>query len=90
MPVALGGEEGRDKLRKAAVRGKCPVTRGCPNGETRHGMTVTRPHLAAGRTRGTETSKYPQEKKITMIAQVAASERAAAQTGAVLRQRPGL
>ena len=35
MPVALGGEEGRDKLRKAAVRGKCPVTRGCPNGETR-------------------------------------------------------
>ena len=24
MPVALGGEEGRDKLRKAAVRGKCP------------------------------------------------------------------
>ena len=27
MPVALGGEEGRDKLRKAAVRGKCPVTR---------------------------------------------------------------
>ena len=35
MPVALGGEEGRDKLRKAAVRGKCPVTRGCLNGETR-------------------------------------------------------
>ena len=35
MPVALGGEEGRDKLRNAAVRGKCPVTRGCPNGETR-------------------------------------------------------
>ena len=33
--MALGGEEGRDKLRKAAVRGKCPVTRGCPNGETR-------------------------------------------------------
>ena len=35
MPLAPGGEEGRDKLRKAAVRGKCPVTRGCPNGETR-------------------------------------------------------
>ena len=35
MPVALGGEEGRDKLRKAAVRGKDPMTRGCPNGETR-------------------------------------------------------
>ena len=35
MPVALGGDEGRDKLRKAAARGKCPVTRRCPNGETR-------------------------------------------------------
>ena len=23
--LALGGEEGRDKLRKAAVRGKCPL-----------------------------------------------------------------
>ena len=36
-----------------------------------------------GRTRGTETSKYPEEEKITMIAQVVASERARAQTGAV-------
>ena len=35
MPVALGGEEGRDKLRKAAVSGKCATTRRCPNGETR-------------------------------------------------------
>ena len=35
MPMALGGEEGRDKLRKAAVRGKYPPTRRCPNGETR-------------------------------------------------------
>ncbi len=35
--LALGGEEGRDKLRKAAVRGKYPLTRGCPNGATRHG-----------------------------------------------------
>ncbi len=33
--LALGGEEGRDKLRKAAVRGKYPLTRGCPNGATR-------------------------------------------------------
>ena len=32
---ALGGEEGRDKLRKAAGRGKCPEIRGCPNGATR-------------------------------------------------------
>jgi hypothetical protein len=35
MPVALGGEEGRDKLRKAAERGKYLETRRCPNGETR-------------------------------------------------------
>ena len=55
MPVALGGEEGRDKLRKAAVRGKCPVTRGCPNGETRRERS-RHSGEAAGRTRGTETS----------------------------------
>ena len=38
------------------------------------------PHLSAGRTRGTETSQYPQEKKVRTIAQVVASERAGAQT----------
>ena len=32
---ALGGEEGRDKLRKAAARSKYPVTRRSPNGATR-------------------------------------------------------
>ena len=32
------------------------------------------------RTRGTETSQYPEEKKSNEIAQVAASERALAQT----------
>ena len=47
MPVALGGEEGRDKLRKAAVRGKCPVTRGCPNGETRRERSRHRAKLGA-------------------------------------------
>ena len=35
------------------------------------------------RTRGTETSKYPEEKKTKVIAQVVASERARAQTGGV-------
>ena len=34
-------------------------------------------------TRGTETSKYPEEKKITMIPQVVASERGLAQTTVV-------
>ena len=35
------------------------------------------------RTRGTETSHYPEEKKTKVIAQVVASERAPAQTGDV-------
>ncbi len=33
--LALGADEGRDKLRKAAGRGKYPSNRGCPNGGTR-------------------------------------------------------
>ena len=32
--LALGAEEGRDKLRKAAVRSKYPMTRRYPNAET--------------------------------------------------------
>ena len=31
--LAPGADEGRDKLRKAAVRSKYPSTRRCPNGE---------------------------------------------------------
>ena len=36
-------------------------------------------------TRGTETSQYPEEEKSTEIAQVAASERAQAQTHACVQ-----
>ena len=36
-----------------------------------------------GRTQGTETSKYLQEEKTTVIPQVVASERGGAQTGGV-------
>ena len=32
--LAHSGDEGRDKLRKAAVRRKWPLTRGYPNGTT--------------------------------------------------------
>ena len=39
------------------------------------------------RTRGTETSKYPEEEKVKTIAQVVASERARAQTTAVKAAR---
>ena len=38
------------------------------------------PDLSGRRTRGTETSKYPEEKKTIVIPQVVASERGAAQT----------
>ena len=50
--------------------------------------SVTTPSVE--RTRGTETSQYPEEKKTKVIAQVVASERAGAQTAAVGRQRAGL
>ncbi len=41
-------------------------------------------HIGLGKqTRGTETSKYPEEEKTTVIPQVVASERGTAQTGAV-------
>ena len=42
-----------------------------------------------GLTQGTETSKYLQEEKTTVIPQVVASERGGAQTGAV-EAVPGL
>ena len=42
-----------------------------------------------GRTRGTETSKYPQERKTTVIPRVAASESGVAQTACV-EARAGL
>ena len=43
--------------------------------------TVTIPSME--RTRGTETSQYPEEKKTKVIARVVASESAGAQTGVV-------
>ena len=75
--MALGAEEGRDKLRKAAVRSKYPEIRRYPNGAT-HRVTGIPP--SGRQTRGTETSHYPQEEKIIMIPQVVASERGRAQT----------
>ncbi len=40
--MALGADEGRDKLRKAAGRSTYPLIRGCPNGET----CMRRPHAS--------------------------------------------
>ena len=50
-------------------------------GQPDAGDRITAP--SAGRTRGTETSQYPEEKKTTVISQVVASERERAQTGIV-------
>ena len=43
--LALGGDEGRDKLRKAAGRRKWPLIRGFPNGTTRHVEDMTFPFI---------------------------------------------
>ena len=50
-------------------------------GQPGAGDRVTMPSME--RTRGTETSQYPEEKKTTVIVQVVASERTPAQTGDV-------
>ena len=60
---------------------------GFPNGGTQYLEEVLPWNM--GRTRGTETSKYPQEEKTKVIPQVVASERGGAQTGGV-KARPGL
>jgi hypothetical protein len=64
--LALGEDEGRGKLRKAVGSCKQTVIRGCPNGAT-HPDEVWIFHECGNRTRGTETSKYPEEEKIIMI-----------------------
>ena len=81
--MALGAEEGRDKLRKAAGRSTYPMIRRYPNGGThiRQCVCILQPiHNCRKGTRGTETSKYPQEEKTTVIFLVAASERERGQT----------
>jgi hypothetical protein len=65
-----------EKLRGA---GKQALIRGCPNGETRpFGPFVPEFIGCESYTRGTETSKYPEEKKSTDIPLVVASERGSA------------
>ena len=81
--MPLDTEEGRAKLRKAAVSCKEAKNRRYPNGGTRlleeqSSMTEYIGHERG--TRGTETSKYPEEKKTRVIPGVAASETGEAQT----------
>ena len=79
--LALTGEEGRGKLRKAAGRRKQPLIRRYPNGATRQSEGLS---PARALTLGTETSKYQEEKKTRVIPQVVASERGTAQTARVM------
>ena len=77
---ALGGEEGRDKLRKAAERGKYPLYPRMSEWGNPAGAIPSPRRKAVERTRGTETSKYPQEEKVNTIPPVEAIERGRAQT----------
>ena len=82
--MAPSAEEGRGKLRKATGSRKQALNRRYPNGETRRTEGPSRwdEHIVPREgTRGTETSKYPEEKKERSILLVAASERGEAQTG---------
>ncbi len=71
--LALGGEEGRDKSRKAAGGANAQ-----PSADVRMGQPVgVYPAFpqSGRRTVGTETSKHRREEKVTTIPPVAASER---------------
>ena len=77
--LALRDDEGRGKLRKATGSCTRAVIRRCPNGATPPDE-VWRSRVIGRETRGTETSKYPEEEKTIVIPQVVASERGLAQT----------
>ena len=78
MPRRQEAKKGVGACDKLRLAGKRAIIRRCPNGETRQWLcTVT---AKAGPTRGTETSKYPQERKSIETPLVVASERGIAQT----------
>jgi hypothetical protein len=77
---AHGGDEGRGKLRKARGSGTHALIPRWPNGETRLGASSVITPQGVKRTRGTETSQYPEEEKSSEMPLVAASERGRAQT----------
>ena len=88
--MALGADEGRDKLRKAAVRSKYPMIRRFLNGET----YMRRPHVTYTESIGIRREpgelkhlSSRRKRKKTSISKVAASEMERAQT--VVRARPG-
>ena len=82
--MALRAEERRDKLRKAAVRSKYPMTRRYLNGET----YMRTPHVTYTESIGIRREpgelkhlSSRRKRKKTSISKVAASEMERAQTG---------
>jgi hypothetical protein len=68
--LALEGEEGRGKLRKASGSRKQAPIRGSPNGATLPVEDWELPPEFIGwvePTRGSETSQYPEEEKANAI-----------------------
>ena len=64
--LALEGDEGRGKLRKASGSRKQALIRGCPNGETQRDELPLQPAEYIGRyelTQGSEPSQYLKEDK---------------------------
>ena len=82
--LALGAEEGRGKLRKAAGSCKQALDPQISEWGNPAGVMCSYPYseyiVYRKGTRGTETSKYPEEEKEKSIPKVAASERGRAQT----------
>ncbi len=81
--MASGGEEGRSRLRKATGSCEQALIRGYPNGGTHpeESQGINTEYIGiVKRTRGSETSQYPEEEKSSEIPSVAASEGGIAQT----------
>ncbi len=87
--LALGGDEGRDRLRQAWARSQISYDPGISEWGNPHGfisMYLLTEYIGLERrTEGSETSQYLQEKKSIEIPVVAASEPGRGQT---MRFRP--
>ena len=80
MPRLSEAMKGAVSCEKLRIGANDRSTRRCPNGETRltEGQAFRIDFRKANP--GTETSKYPEERKTTVMPQVVASERGTAQT----------
>ena len=79
--MALEAEQGRSETAISHGQPSGRLSRGFPTGETR-GRAFARGFISYERVSGgTETSKYPEERKSTETPLVAASEKGRAQTG---------